>query len=199
MKLTLNKWQGRTAATAAFALALAVPIGCSSDSSDEAEPAQPVAADETNADVGPTTVEVTLVDYGFEGLPDEVPAGTKLTVVNASDIEVHELVAILLPDGEERSAQELLALPEDEQTALLAGRAPATVLLAEPGGAPMIPAVGDGTLIEPGRYLITCFIPVGADPAEFMAAAAESQGGPPQVDGGPPHVTQGMYAELRVT
>jgi hypothetical protein len=187
----------RAGATALLALAVALPIACSDDGGGDA--ADTTAVEQPSGVADPSTIEVTLVDYGFEGLPEEVPAGTTLTVVNASDVEVHELVAILLPDGEERSAEELLALPEDEQMALMGGREPATVLLAGPSGAPMIAAVGDGTLAEPGRYLITCFIPTGADPAEFMAAAAESQGGPPQVDGGPPHVTQGMYAELRVT
>ena len=60
------------------------------------------------------------------------------------------------------------------------------------------PVVGDGTLTEPGRYAIICSIPIGADPAEFLAAAQESTEGPPQVAGGPPHFTSGMYGELVV-
>ena len=32
--------------------------------------------------------------------------------------------------------------------------------------------VGDGTISEPGRYAILCFIPVGADPAEPCRTAA---------------------------
>jgi hypothetical protein len=62
----------------------------------------------------------------------------------------------------------------------------------------MIPAVGDGTLSEPGRYLILCSIPTGADPDEYLKAAAESQGGPPEVPGGPPHLVNGMYGEIVV-
>ena len=58
-------------------------------------------------------------------------------------------------------------------------------------------AVGDGTLQEPGRYLVICTIPTGADPAEYLAAEATSNG-PPDVEGGPPHFTHGMYAELDV-
>ena len=61
-----------------------------------------------------------------------------------------------------------------------------------------IAAVGDGTLAEPGRYVVLCLIPTGADPAEYLAAAATSDG-PPQVDGGPPHIAHGMFAELVVT
>jgi hypothetical protein len=33
------------------------------------------------------TIAVTAVDYAFEGLPETVEAGTKLTMTNASDVE----------------------------------------------------------------------------------------------------------------
>jgi hypothetical protein len=118
-------------------------------------------------------------------------------LTNASDVEIHELVAVRLAEDEERSADELVQLPEEELGALFAGP-PTMVLIAPPSGAPHIPAVGDGSLTEPGRYLLLCSIPTGADPDEYMAAAQASQGGPPDVEGGPPHFTRGMYAELTV-
>jgi hypothetical protein len=90
-----------------------------------------------------------------------------------------------------------VALPEAELGAIIGAAEPATVLLAEPGGE-QIPAVGDGTLTEPGRYLILCAIPTGVDPAVYLKAAAESAGGPPQVEGGPPHFVNGMFAEVTV-
>jgi hypothetical protein len=62
----------------------------------------------------------------------------------------------------------------------------------------VIKAVGDGTLTEKGRYAVICAIPVGADPAAYLAAAQSSQGGPPNVPGGPPHLTQGMFGEITV-
>ena len=138
-------------------------------------------------------VEVTAVDYEFEGLPETAPAGTKLSLVNGSDAELHELVAFRLADDEERSVEELLALPEGEFDPGM----PVAVLIAPPGG-PVIEAVGDGTLAEAGRYAVICAIPIGADPAAYLEAAAESQGGPPDVEGGPPHFTMGMFAELEV-
>lgn len=153
------------------------------------------AVDDTAAD-GPDPVEVTLVDYAFEDLPDTVDAGTTFTIVNSSEAELHEFVAFRLPDGETRSLEELTALRPDALVAALGE--PATVLLAAPGG-PMIEAVGDGTLTEPGRYAVMCFIPTGADPDEYLAAAAETEEGPPQgVAGGPPHFVNGMAAELAV-
>lgn len=143
-------------------------------------------------------VKVELVDFAFENLPESVPAGTKLTVVNNSTGELHELVAFRLPDTEKRSVDELAHLPLEELATLFSGE-PATVLLAPPGGGDVIPAVGDGTLTEPGRYFIVCAIPTGADPAEYLEAAANSNGEPPQIAGaGAPHIAHGMYGELVV-
>ncbi len=197
-------------AAAILAVGLLATAGCGDD--DEGAGAErPVtsattttaAADDTTASTtastatGEGTVEVTATDYAFEGLPARVKAGTKLTLTNDSDKEVHELVAILLPEGETRSADELVKLPEAEQAKLAAGP-PAAVLVAPPGGAPTINAVGDGTLAEPGRYLLICSIPTGADPEAYLKAAGEG-GGPPSVPGGPPHLVHGMYAEIEVT
>lgn len=144
-------------------------------------------------DDGVLTVE--LGDFAFDGLPESVPAGTRLAVENISSTEVHELVALRISDTETRSAAELMALPEDELR-VAAGPVPATVLVAAPGGE-QISALGDGTLTEPGRYLLLCAIPTGADPAAYLEAAADSAG-PPDVAGGPPHFVHGMFAELIV-
>lgn len=196
---------------ALLAVGLLVTVGCGDDDEPEAtgDDASSTTAAEgetttTAADAGTTSeaptegpVEVTAVDYAYEGLPDSVAAGTKLTLTNGSDKEVHELVAIALPPDEERSAAELVKLPEEEQASLASGP-PAAVLVTPPGGAPVIEAVGDGTLTEPGRYLILCAIPTGADPDEYLKAAQESQGGPPDVPGGPPHFVEGMYGEVVV-
>ncbi len=153
----------------------------------------------TTADAaGGETVEVTAVDYEFEGLPDSVTAGTRLTLVNESEAEIHELVAIRLPDDEQRSVDELVALPEAELQALFRGGEPAMVLVARPASDETIPAVGDGTLADAGRYALLCAIPTGADPDEYLAAAGAAEGGPPDVPGGPPHFVNGMYAELTV-
>jgi len=145
-------------------------------------------------------VTVKAADYRFEGLPREVGAGSSFTMSNTSKMEAHELTAIRLPEGERRSAAELVALPEDQLGALSAGP-PAMVLVAPPGGKAVV-AVGDGRLGQRGRYLMLCFVPTGVDPAAFMQAvqqaAADPQSGPPKIAGGPPHFTHGMYAELTV-
>lgn len=145
----------------------------------------------------PQDVTVALVDYGFEGLPDALAAGSTLSVDNQSDGELHELVAVRLPDGEDRGAEELVQLPPEEFGAFFPGVQ--TVLLQAPGTNEVVAAEGDGTLTEPGRYLVLCAIPTGADPQEYLTAAAAAEGGPPQgVEGGPPHFVNGMWAELTV-
>ena len=142
---------------------------------------------------------VTATDYAFEDLPKSVDAGTMLTLKNTSDKEIHELVAIWLPDDEKRSVQQLINLPPAEQNAVFGRSQPAMVLIAPPGGDDPIKALGDGRLTEKGRYAVVCMIPTGANPAAYLAAAQAAAGGsPPQVAGGPPHVVQGMYGEITV-
>ncbi|MGK2949992.1 MAG: hypothetical protein ACSLFP_15575 [Acidimicrobiales bacterium] len=181
---------GRSTRTALAGLALAV-VALSACGDDEAEPR---AEESTSTTLG--TVVIDGVDYAFENVPESVPAGTTLGLRNTSEAELHELVAFQLPDDERRSLDVLLALPPDQLFPALGE--PTTVLLQAPGSDEVIPAVGTGTLTEPGRYLLMCAIPTGADPAEYLAAAAESEGGPPQVAGGPPHFMEGMAALLLV-
>lgn len=150
-----------------------------------------------SGDAAPDSAAVELTDYAYTGLPEELAAGATLTIDNTSPDELHELVAVRLPDDEERSVEELLQLPPEELAAFFPGVA--TVLLQAPGSDETIVAEGDGTLTEPGRYLVLCAIPTGADPGEYLAAAAAAEGGPPQgVEGGAPHFVNGMWAEVTV-
>lgn len=154
--------------------------------------------DDDDSSSGPTTVAITAADYKFEGLPKSVAVGSTFTLANSSQVELHEAVAMRIPDAEDRSIDELAKLSDAELGAIFAGE-PAFVLLSMPGAAAadQIAAVGNGTVTEAGRYAIVCFIPTGADPQEFMDAAATSEG-PPEVEGGPPHFVNGMYAEITV-
>ena len=187
---------------------LAISAGCGSDNDSDAgtDVAATVAADATavpsvsdgapeESSGDPVIVEAS--DYKFEAIPEEFPAGTQMTLTNKSDKELHELVAFRVPDAEKRPVAELMALPEAELGALFAGE-PATVIIAPPKS-DGFPAVGTGIISEPGRYVFVCFIPTGADPEEYMAAAEASTGGPPDVAGGPPHFVNGMFAEATVT
>ncbi len=194
----------------ALALAAAVALsacGDDADGADDSDASAPVETgapvetattddtetDDTAADDTAGVLQVEMHDFHYGNLPDEVPAGTRIEVSNVSDSEIHEFVAFRLADDDDRLMADIIG----DLEALLTSGPPTAVLLAPPGGE-QIAAVGDGTLAEPGRYVIVCVIPTGADPGEYLAAAAESDG-PPQVDGGPPHVMNGMYAELIVT
>lgn len=172
----------------AGAVALLAVAACSDAASGDA------SSPEQAASVEPATIEVTATDYGFTGLPERIAPGTTLTLVNESEVELHELVAVPLPDDETRSVEELIQDPE-ALSALFPGVA--TVLIAPPAEG-SIAVEGTGTLTEPGRYAIICAIPTGAIPEDYLAAAAEAEGGPPDVPGGPPHFVKGMYAEVIV-
>jgi len=189
----------RTAGAAAIAAITLIAAACGDD--DSSSPAttaggSATTVSHTTAHAG-VVVAVDAVDYAFENLPPQISAGTKLTLRNKAVAELHELVAIRLPDTETRSAADLMRLSEAELGPILGAAPPATVILAAPGGEPIV-AVGDGTLTQPGRYLVLCGIPTGVDPAEYLASAAASGGEQPNVPGGPPHFVQGMYTELTV-
>ena len=194
---------------AVVAACLVTAIGfsaCGSDDDDTAAdtpedttaPVETTAAEETTATtpgadaaVG-ETVAVTAVDYRFEGLPETVPVGTKISLTNGGT-EPHEFVAMLIPEEETRPVEELVQLPEEELGAIFGAAEPATVILAATGQTDVPGAVvGDGTLTEPGRYAIVCFLPVGSDDSIL-----DSEGPPPE-GSTPPHASQGMVAELTV-
>ena len=168
-------------------VALAATVALAACSAAE-EPATTTAAP------GPQTIEVTALDYGFSGLPERVPAGTVFTLLNESGAELHELVAIPLRADETRTVPELIADPE----ALAAYFGSVETVLIAPPNEGSIAAEGTGALNTPGRYAIICAIPTGDNPAEYLAAAAEAEGGPPQVAGGPPHFAKGMWGEVIV-
>jgi len=179
-----------------FALSLAA---CGDDDADTAATLPTATAgSDTTAHTDHQTVIVDGVDYGFENLPAEVPAGTALTFRNTSDVEFHEMVVMRIPDGESRSVGQLAALPPAESDAIFAGAMPTLVSVAAPGEEGTA-VVGDGTITEPGRYAVVCFIPVGADPAVVMEAMQSESSTPPDLGDGAPHISQGMYAELTVS
>lgn len=184
-----------TRSLVALTLTLAA-AGCGADDTDEAATPTTDAPPTASSTTAPS-VEVTAVDFAFLGLPAELKAGTPITLRNTSATELHELVAIRVPNDERRSIDQILALPAAELETLFAAP-PALVAVAPPGEDGFV-ALGDGTLIEPGRYAVVCFIPTGADPQAYLDALEANPGEPPLVDGGPPHLTAGMYAEIAVS
>lgn len=130
------------------------------------------AFDQCSAD---DKVQVTGVDYAFQGVPDTVEAGTVAFSFTNEGTEPHEMLVLRLPDDAEETLpylQRISELPEDE--------AQAEVMIAGATFAP--PGASSATFIdlEAGDYVMACFIPVG--------------GG----EEGRPHFSEGMFAEFTV-
>lgn len=192
--------RARRRLAALLLLTVAVTAACSDDGDDEAADDTTTTTASTDTTVaGPGTVEVRGVDYAFEGVPAEMAAGSKLAFTNESDKEVHELVAVRIPDTESRPVSELVKLPEAETDAIFGDTEPATVLIGPPSGGDPIQALGDGTVAAPGRYAVVCFVPTGADPEAYLAAVQSDSEGPPTAGVGPPHAANGMFAEVTVS
>lgn len=188
--------RGARFAAALLGLSL-LAAACGDDDADDASPETTEApAGDPVADEAPI-IEVTAVDFAFEGLPSTIEAGTTLTLANDAPAELHEIVAIRLPDDETRTVEELMQLPQSELGPLLESGPPALVILTPPG-ADQIVAVGDGTLTEPGRYLVMCGIPTGVAPQDYLDAVEAAGGQKPEVESGLPHFVHGMFADLTV-
>jgi len=126
------------------------------------------------------SVDVTATNYAFDGIPAELPAGVTSFDLGNEGEDLHELLLVRKNDGVTQSAEELLALPEEEAMSLttMVG----TTAFAAPGEEDY--TVAD---LEPGDYVALCFVPVGATSLD---------GPPPE---GPPHAMEGMYTEFTVT
>ena len=123
-------------------------------------------------------ISATTVDYEFEGLPSESPAGLTALEINNEGDEFHEIVLMRINDDVTESVEELLELEEEEVEGKIT---PAGVVLAMPGTS----AINFFDL-EPGRYAVVCFISKESD------AEHEFQGD------GPPHFTEGMFEEIEI-
>jgi hypothetical protein len=126
------------------------------------------------------SVDVTATNYAFAGIPAELPAGVTSFNLGNEGEDLHELVLVRKNDGVTQSAEELLALPEEEAMSL-------TTMVGTNAFA--APGEEDYTIadLEPGDYVALCFVPVGA---------TSTDGPPPD---GPPHAMEGMYAEFTVS
>lgn len=127
-------------------------------------------------------VEVTATEYAFEGIPDEIDAGTVAFLLTNEGNEAHEIGLARKKDDVTESFDELLEMDEAE----------AETKIDFAGGA-FAASSGDQGLaiadLEPGEYVAVCFIPVGTS----------MEGDDMQEGDGPPHFMQGMKAEFTVS
>lgn len=167
-----------------------------------------VAQDEATAepmDEATMTVDVSGIDYEFVGLPTSVPAGTELTFRN-DGTEYHEMIVVKIND-ETTPLEELMTMPEEETSAI-------SEFVGYLATFPGTTADGSVTLAAPGRYIATCVIRQGSDPAAFEALGfdpteletADPSTLPPEVqellmtiESNPQHQELGMITEFTVT
>jgi hypothetical protein len=164
-------------------------------------PSDAAATTTTPTVAGPPKITVIATDYAYEGVPASVPVGTVFRMDNHSTDEFHELVFVRIDDDDDRTAEEIMALDLDE---LFDGDNPTfgllgDVMLARPdGGSYVVNGVPGQGITNPGRYIVMCLTPVGADPAFAEQRAGD---GPPTAEdlaGTVPHYQMGEYAEFIV-
>ena len=116
---------------------------------------------------GIPVVEALLTDYAFGGIPETLASGPTAFVVhnNSEAGEAHEMLLIRVNDDVDLTAEELLALPEEElpdnATFVNAAFTPAADTTA-----------GVVVNLTPGRYVYVCFV------AEGSVDGAEGTGPP---------------------
>jgi hypothetical protein len=115
-------------------------------------------------------VDVTGLDFSFEGIPDEIEAGDVAFQFTNDGVEPHEMAIARINDDTDLTIDEILELPRRE----------AEALITEEGGT--FAEAGDTdysiTNLESGNYAMLCFV---------------------ETDDGVPHVVEGMVFPFEVT
>jgi plastocyanin len=164
---------------------MGAPAPSGAAASPSTSPANPTES--PNSGVNP--IEVTGVEYVYQGVPETAPAGTVVSFMNAGE-EVHQIVAVRRNEGVTTSLDELLAMPEAESNKLVTFL---DIAVAGPGET----AANTITLGQPGSYIFVCFIPVGTTALPSLAPGATPNEN--TLGEGKPHFLEGMVAEFNVT
>jgi hypothetical protein len=125
--------------------------------------------------------DVSATEYAYDGIPETLEAGPTSFELTNDGAEVHELLLVRKNDGVTQTAEELLALPEEE--ALMMVTEVGSGAFASPGDTEY--SVVD---LEAGDYVAVCFIPTGMTSEEQTAA-----------EDAPPHFVHGMVHEFTVS
>lgn len=122
---------------------------------------------------------VEATEYSFGDVPDTLPAGPASFELTNAGGEVHEIVFARKNPGVTESAAEIVAMPEEQ----------VETLITELGSVYADPGDSDYRVVdlEPGEYIMVCFVPVGLTSSDDLPPAAA------------PHYTEGMVAEFTVT
>lgn len=123
-------------------------------------------------------VDVTAVDYAFEGVPESLPAGITTFGFSNEGKELHEMIMVRYKDPS-LTLDELLAVSDPQGQDLVD-------FLGASFGPPGASDV-ESKELTPGKYALLCFVPVGSTSPKAARTAD-----------GPPHVKRGMAAEFTV-
>lgn len=127
------------------------------------------------------TLTTTAKDYSYEGMPTDLPAGVSLVTLDNVGAELHEMAFVRINDDVTETTEELLAMPEEEVMSKIEVKGNVFAMPGEEAHSTIdLPA---------GRYIVSCFIPVGLTPEAMQSE---------EMPEGPPHFTQGMVHEIQV-
>lgn len=132
---------------------------------------------------GYTQLDVTGIEYEFQGLPETVSPGPVAIRFTDTGAELHELVIFRLKGKE--SLRKLLGLSDKEQERKVEFVGATEAIQNE-----TTYTIAD--MSTPGRYGVACFLPVGST-SKKKAEEAEHEHG-----GGTPHWKKGMRATITV-
>lgn len=149
------------------------------------ESAEVTAASETAhaydlAHCGYLEADVTASDYQFDDVELEYSKGPVSFELTNDGPEVHEMILLKVRPQVSETAEELIALPQDE--ALTKVDIVNTIGPVEPGGTGHM--VAD---LEPARYIVACFLPQGSTSMQALETAD-----------GAPHASLGMFRAISV-
>lgn len=124
------------------------------------------------------SLDITAVDFGYEGVPDVVSPGTYIASFTNEGEEYHEVFIGRMNDGVDLTTEELLTL--DDETAF-DYITPVNAQDAPPGGERFVSLHLD----QPGEYFLVCFVAEGS-----VESFDEGDG--------PPHAELGMHQSFTV-
>jgi hypothetical protein len=131
---------------------------------------------------GYTKLDVTGVEYEFEGLPRTLPAGPVAIQFTDTGAEIHELDVFRVKGKD--SVKKIVGLSEKEQRKKT--EEVGTVFATQ--GQTVYNIVD---LSKPGRYGVVCHLPVGSTSEEAIEEAGEAHDAKS-------HAQEGMYATITV-
>jgi hypothetical protein len=130
---------------------------------------------------GYTQLDVTGMEYEFQGLPKTLPAGKVAIKFTDTGAEWHEL-AIFRVKGKD-SVKKIVGMPEKEQAKKIEETGGTFAMQGQTSY-----AIAD--MSKPGRYGVVCFLPVGSTSEQATEEAAKKHA--------KEHWQQGMLATITV-